>query len=202
MRASRGDRAADAVAAKFGSWSFLGYMSVLIVVWIATNAIAWRLNWDPYPFILLNLVFSTQASYAAPVILLAQNRSAERDRLQAEHDFVVNQRAGPRSTCCCVTWTSPKRRSTPSTPTSRRCRPLHDGGVGSVRPSLGSRGVSLDALTVVRRRGTYAVRGAVPTDVASAEEMRHNLAADSGTKCRRPALETHALMFSDMIHDE
>jgi uncharacterized membrane protein len=54
---------------------------------------AWRLRWDPYPFILLNLFFSTQASYAAPVILLAQNRSADRDRLQAEHDFAVNQRA-------------------------------------------------------------------------------------------------------------
>jgi uncharacterized membrane protein len=92
-RASAGDRAADAVAAKFGSWSFLGYMSVLIVVWITVNAIGWRLSWDPYPFILLNLVFSTQASYAAPVILLAQNRSADRDRLQAEHDFAVNQRA-------------------------------------------------------------------------------------------------------------
>ena len=92
-RASRGDRMADRVAAKFGSWSFLGYMTALIVVWVCVNAMAWRLRWDPYPFILLNLVFSTQASYAAPVILLAQNRSADRDRLQAEHDFAVNQRA-------------------------------------------------------------------------------------------------------------
>lgn len=93
VRASPGDRAADLVAAKFGSWSFLGYMTVLIVLWISANSLAWRLGWDPYPFILLNLVFSTQASYAAPIILLAQNRSADRDRLQAEHDFVVNQRA-------------------------------------------------------------------------------------------------------------
>jgi uncharacterized membrane protein len=93
LKASRGDRMADRVAAKFGSWTFLGYMTALIVVWVALNAIAWRLQWDPYPFILLNLVFSTQASYAAPIILLAQNRSAARDRLQTEHDFVVNQRA-------------------------------------------------------------------------------------------------------------
>jgi uncharacterized membrane protein len=92
-RASTGDRAADRVAAKFGSWPFLGYMTGLIIVWVSANAVAWRFGWDPYPFILLNLVFSTQASYAAPIILLAQNRSADRDRLQAEHDFVVNQRA-------------------------------------------------------------------------------------------------------------
>ncbi len=92
-KASAGDRAADKVAAKFGSWSFLGYMTALIIVWISANAVAWGLSWDPYPFILLNLVFSTQASYAAPVILLAQNRSADRDRLQAEHDFAVNERA-------------------------------------------------------------------------------------------------------------
>jgi uncharacterized membrane protein len=84
---------ADRVAARFGSWTFLGYMTALIVVWVAVNAAAWQLRWDPYPFILLNLVFSTQASYAAPIILLAQNRSADRDRLQAEHDFAVNQRA-------------------------------------------------------------------------------------------------------------
>jgi uncharacterized membrane protein len=93
LRASAGDRMADRVAARFGSWSFLGYMTALIVIWIAVNGAAWWLQWDPYPFILLNLVFSTQASYAAPIILLAQNRSAARDRLQTEHDFVVNQRA-------------------------------------------------------------------------------------------------------------
>jgi uncharacterized membrane protein len=93
LKASTGDRMADRVAARFGSWTFLGYMTALIVVWVAVNAAAWRLQWDPYPFILLNLVFSTQASYAAPIILLAQNRSAARDRLQTEHDFVVNQRA-------------------------------------------------------------------------------------------------------------
>lgn len=93
LRASAGDRMADRVAARFGSWSFLGYMTALIVVWVAVNAAAWWLQGGPYPFILLTLVFSTQASYAAPIILLAQARSAVRDRLQTEHDFVVNQRA-------------------------------------------------------------------------------------------------------------
>ena len=92
-RATVGDRMADTVAKRFGSWTFLGYMTLLIIVWIGLNVVAVSLRWDPYPFILLNLVFSTQASYAAPVILLAQNRSADRDRIQAEHDFACNQRA-------------------------------------------------------------------------------------------------------------
>jgi uncharacterized membrane protein len=92
QRASRGDRMADRVAAKFGSWSFLGYMTALIIVWVSINAVAWSLRWDPYPFILLNLMFSTQAAYAAPLILLAQNRQDDRDRNQAEHDREVNAR--------------------------------------------------------------------------------------------------------------
>ena len=91
--ASLGDRMADRVAKRFASWRFLGYMTMFIIVWISLNLIAVGLRWDPYPFILLNLVFSTQASYAAPVILLAQNRSADRDRIQADHDFACNQRA-------------------------------------------------------------------------------------------------------------
>ena len=57
-----------------------------MVVWITLNVFAVRLRWDPYPFILLNLAFSTQAAYAAPLILLAQNRQADRDRVQAEED--------------------------------------------------------------------------------------------------------------------
>ena len=57
-----------------------------MVVWITLNVVAVRLRWDPYPFILLNLAFSTQAAYAAPLILLAQNRQADRDRVQAEED--------------------------------------------------------------------------------------------------------------------
>ena len=57
-----------------------------MIVWITLNVVAVRLRWDPYPFILLNLAFSTQAAYAAPLILLAQNRQADRDRVQAEED--------------------------------------------------------------------------------------------------------------------
>jgi len=62
-------------------------------VWIALNGVAWSLRWDKYPFILLNLVFSTQAAYAAPLILLAQNRQADRDKEEIERDREVNARS-------------------------------------------------------------------------------------------------------------
>ena len=60
--------------------------TIIVIVWITLNVFAVRLRWDPYPFILLNLAFSTQAAYAAPLILLAQNRQADRDRVQSEED--------------------------------------------------------------------------------------------------------------------
>ncbi|MBV9664647.1 MAG: DUF1003 domain-containing protein, partial [Actinobacteria bacterium] len=66
--------------------------TILVVAWIALNSIAFIHHWDPYPFILLNLAFSTQAAYAAPLILLAQNRQAERDREQTERDRAVTAR--------------------------------------------------------------------------------------------------------------
>ena len=65
---------------------FLAIQTVLVVVWIALNVTAWLGSWDPYPFILLNLLFSTQAAYAAPLILLAQNRQDDRDRVALEED--------------------------------------------------------------------------------------------------------------------
>jgi len=90
-----GARVADRVTAVFGSWAFILSQTVMIVLWLAYNGYAavHYLNskeFDPYPFILLNLLFSTQAAYAAPLILLSQNRTAERDRVKAEHDFEVN----------------------------------------------------------------------------------------------------------------
>jgi uncharacterized membrane protein len=83
--ASRGERIADSVTTFLGSWRFLIIQTIVVVVWIAGNL--WLLSrpFDPYPFILLNLAFSTQAAYAAPLILLAGNRKAERDRLTLEH---------------------------------------------------------------------------------------------------------------------
>ena len=85
-----GQQIADMVANSMGSWTFIIIQSVIVTLWIAANFIGWRLQWDVYPFILLNLVFSTQAAYAAPIIMMSQNRSAERDRHHAAADYKTN----------------------------------------------------------------------------------------------------------------
>ncbi len=79
-----GARVADRVTEFLGSWRFLVLQTVLVVIWIAGNIVL-LFHFDPYPFILLNLAFSTQAAYAAPLILLAGNRAAVRDRMTLEH---------------------------------------------------------------------------------------------------------------------
>jgi uncharacterized membrane protein len=79
-------RFAEGIARFLGTGRFLAVQTIIVIVWIALNVFAVHLRWDPYPFILLNLAFSTQAAYAAPLILLAQNRQADRDRVQAEED--------------------------------------------------------------------------------------------------------------------
>ncbi len=79
-----GARIADDVTAFLGSWKFIVIQSVIVVIWLAGNIVL-LFNFDPFPFILLNLAFSTQAAYAAPLILLASNRTALRDRLTLEH---------------------------------------------------------------------------------------------------------------------
>ena len=79
-------RFSETLARTFGTARFLAVQSIIVALWIAFNAVAASLSFDPYPFILLNLAFSTQAAYAAPLILLAQNRQAERDRAEAERD--------------------------------------------------------------------------------------------------------------------
>jgi uncharacterized membrane protein len=90
---SRVDKAVDQFVTFFGSLKFIIYMTVVIIAWIVINAFVVALRWDPYPFILLNLAFSAQATYAAPLILLSQNRSAEHDRLRAESDYQTNETA-------------------------------------------------------------------------------------------------------------
>jgi uncharacterized membrane protein len=77
---------AEGIARFLGTGRFLAVQTIIVFVWITLNVVAVNLRWDPYPFILLNLAFSTQAAYAAPLILLAQNRQADRDRVQAEED--------------------------------------------------------------------------------------------------------------------
>ncbi len=80
-------RFAEGFARFMGTARFIGYMTVFVIIWVAINLIGiFGLKWDPYPFILLNLFFSTQASYAAPLILLAQNRQEARDRVQYDQD--------------------------------------------------------------------------------------------------------------------
>lgn len=88
-----GQRIADSTARIIGSWPFIVVQSVLVVLWVVLNITAWVRNWDPYPFILLNLLFSVQAAYAGPVLMMSQNRQAERDRIQAQSDFDTNVKA-------------------------------------------------------------------------------------------------------------
>ena len=76
----------ESVARFFGTGTYLLLQSIVVLVWIALNVSAVTLRWDPYPFILLNLAFSTQAAYAAPLILLAQNRQENRDRVTVDED--------------------------------------------------------------------------------------------------------------------
>jgi uncharacterized membrane protein len=79
-------RLSERIARFLGTGRFLMIQTIIVAVWITLNIFAVQLRWDPYPFILLNLVFSTQAAYAAPLILLAQNRQADRDRVSLEED--------------------------------------------------------------------------------------------------------------------
>ena len=88
-----GQRIADKVAATMGSWKFIIIQSVLLAVWIALNVTAFIQKWDPYPFILLNLALSFQAAYAAPFIMMAQNRQQDIDRKEAECDYQINIKA-------------------------------------------------------------------------------------------------------------
>jgi uncharacterized membrane protein len=79
-------RVSESIARYLGTGRYLAVQTVVVIVWVALNLFAVSLRWDPYPFILLNLAFSTQAAYAAPLILLAQNRQENRDRVSLEED--------------------------------------------------------------------------------------------------------------------
>jgi uncharacterized membrane protein len=82
-----GQRIADKVAATVGSWPFIITQSIILAIWLTLNSLAWAYKWDPYPFILLNLALSFQAAYAAPFVMMSQNRQAEKDRLTAQNDY-------------------------------------------------------------------------------------------------------------------
>ena len=88
-----GQRIADTVAATMGSWRFIIIQSTILLCWIALNITAWMQHWDPYPFILLNLALSFQAAYAAPFIMMSQNRQQDVDRKEAAADYQINIKA-------------------------------------------------------------------------------------------------------------
>ena len=88
-----GQKIADTVASTMGSWSFIIVQSAILLVWIILNLVAFIQHWDPYPFILLNLALSFQAAYAAPFIMMSQNRQQDIDRQAAENDYHVNVKA-------------------------------------------------------------------------------------------------------------
>jgi uncharacterized membrane protein len=88
-----GQKIADAVAANMGSWPFIIIQSLVLLIWIVLNVTAYVERWDPYPFILLNLMLSFQAAYAAPFIMMSQNRQQDVDRLAAKNDYDINIKA-------------------------------------------------------------------------------------------------------------
>jgi len=88
-----GQRASDWIADKVGSWEFIIGQSTLLTIWAILNVTAWIQHWDPYPFILMNLVLSLQAAYTAPMIMMSQNRKADRDRIEAHIDYETNLKA-------------------------------------------------------------------------------------------------------------
>jgi uncharacterized membrane protein len=81
------------VATAVGSWRFIIGQTILLILWVILNVTAWIQHWDPYPFILMNLFMSLQAAFTAPVIMMSQNRQAQRDRLEAHNDFLINEKA-------------------------------------------------------------------------------------------------------------
>lgn len=88
-----GQRVSDLVAEVVGSWKFIIIQAGLLVLWIIVNIISWINVWDPYPFILLNLVLSFQAAFTAPIIMMSQNRQNAIDRQKAEIDYKINIKA-------------------------------------------------------------------------------------------------------------
>jgi uncharacterized membrane protein len=89
-RMTVGQRIADGVASTMGSWRFIIIQSCILVAWLILNSLAWINHWDSYPFILLNLALSFEAAYAAPIIMMSQNRQAQKDRLMADSDYHCN----------------------------------------------------------------------------------------------------------------
>ena len=85
-----GQKVADRVATTMGSWRFIITQASIMVIWIMLNLVGWFYHWDIYPFVLLNLAMSAQAAFATPLIMMSQNRQAEKDRLTAQNDYLTD----------------------------------------------------------------------------------------------------------------
>ena len=94
-QASFGERLADRIAAGIGSWTFLIVQTIAVLCWVTANVVGWLHHWDVYPYVLLNLLFSVQAAYTGPVLLLAGNRQGQKDRLTLEHAAAEADRRTP-----------------------------------------------------------------------------------------------------------
>jgi len=88
-----GQKYADALTSLMGSWFFIVMFMVILVLWICVNFYGWVNSWDPYPFILLNLVLSCLAAIQAPIILMSQNRAEQKDRMRQEYDYRINRKS-------------------------------------------------------------------------------------------------------------
>jgi len=95
-RRTKSQRLADITSRAIGSWSYILVQTVFVFVWISLNVFGFVRGWDPYPFIFLNLALSIVATYTAPIILMSQNREAERDRNRAINDLATDRRAERR----------------------------------------------------------------------------------------------------------
>jgi len=87
-----GQKSADWLTSFVGSWTFIIFLFIYILVWVVLNLVAWFYHWDPWPFIILNLTLSCLAAVQAPIILMSENREAQRDRRRAERDYFVDRR--------------------------------------------------------------------------------------------------------------
>jgi len=144
IKLTAGQRVADTVAATMGSWTFIIIQSVILLIWIILNVTAYVQQWDPYPFILLNLALSFQAAYAAPFIMMSQNRQQDIDRQAAENDYKVNIKAvGNRA------------------PASEDRPDARAGGIGPHPGGEGAHGLAGQGQAGLRRDSGVSVRAVV-----------------------------------------
>lgn len=90
---SLGHRASEWLSTWMGSWSFILYQTIFLLVWIGVNIVAWVEHWDPYPFVFLNLILGFFTAYSGPIIMMSQNRQIERDRIVAHNDYEIDLRS-------------------------------------------------------------------------------------------------------------